>query len=219
MSSHSPDPETPGTDHLASMLAAAAGGNLQSLLAARAGGDLPGDPAIAALLSAGEAGSAGSDPNLVQSLAMRWLEQRLAPPPDEDETGESEEDLELQRIEEIERRQRIDEKRQQMLELKQVLTSLYDEVETLRARNDALAAALGACYLCFGEDPACPECQGDGVPGAGPIDAAAFRQFVVPALRRVRAPRVYRRQDGATRKEGNGARDEQGHGHTDDDAP
>ena len=60
------------------------------------------------------------------------------------------------------------------------------ELESLRARNDALAAGLGACYLCFGSDPACQVCGGRGIPGSRPPEPAAYRMYVLPAVQRVR---------------------------------
>jgi hypothetical protein len=57
---------------------------------------------------------------------------------------------------------------------------LMREVEVLRRRNDELAAALGACYLCWGEDIECPACDGTGKPGSAPPDPAAYRRLVSP---------------------------------------
>jgi hypothetical protein len=65
--------------------------------------------------------------------------------------------------------------------------SLEAEVDALRGRNDALAAALGACHLCFGDDRGCEVCHGTGLPGWRPPEGNAFRRYVLPALRRVRA--------------------------------
>jgi hypothetical protein len=59
------------------------------------------------------------------------------------------------------------------------------ELEELRSRNDVLAAALGACYLCWGEDPDCERCAGAGQPGSGVPDHRLFTELVAPALARV----------------------------------
>lgn len=72
-------------------------------------------------------------------------------------------------------------------ELHDTVNKIYAEVEVLRARSDTLAAALGACYLCFGDDPLCEECGGRGVPGSLAPEPAAFRKYVSPAVRRARA--------------------------------
>jgi hypothetical protein len=51
-------------------------------------------------------------------------------------------------------------------------------------RLAVLAAALGACPLCFGEAEDCPDCGGQGVPGGMVPDPAAFNVYVLPAARR-----------------------------------
>lgn len=58
------------------------------------------------------------------------------------------------------------------------------ELEVLRQRNDMLAVALGACYLCWGSDPECAHCSGNGRPGATMPDTRYFRELIVPAVRR-----------------------------------
>jgi hypothetical protein len=60
------------------------------------------------------------------------------------------------------------------------------ELQLLRRRIDDLAAALGACYLCWGADAGCVRCFGAGRPGWGGIDESAFREYVAPVLRRRR---------------------------------
>jgi hypothetical protein len=92
-----------------------------------------------------------------------------AVPPSVDDPGELE--VRTQRVEGAFRR------------LRQRVQLLYAELEELRERNDQLAAALGACHLCWGEDPGCPLCGGDGGPGAAPPDRRLFVRLVVPATR------------------------------------
>lgn len=72
-------------------------------------------------------------------------------------------------------------------ELLELARQLEQELETLRLRNDALAAALGACHLCFGEHAGCHACRGLGRPGWQRPDAHAFRRYAAPAVRRVQA--------------------------------
>lgn len=72
-------------------------------------------------------------------------------------------------------------------ELQDTGNKLYAELESLRRRSAALAAALGACHLCFGGDPLCDECGGRGVPGSRVPKPEAFRRYVLPAIRRARA--------------------------------
>jgi hypothetical protein len=69
-------------------------------------------------------------------------------------------------------------------ELKETLRAVGEELRALRSLNDDLAAALGACRLCWGADPDCPRCDGRG--GAGWIqpDPDKYRMFVEPAIRR-----------------------------------
>jgi hypothetical protein len=124
---------------------------------------------------------------------MRWLEQRSTTETQSDSAEEIPDpaEVELQRLEEMrQKRERQEEKRAQARELEKVMNSLYAELEILRARNDTLAEALGACYLCFGEDLTCPECSGNGVPGALLPDETVFRRYVVPAVKRIQLARA-----------------------------
>ncbi|MGZ3183106.1 MAG: hypothetical protein ACXU8N_11760 [Telluria sp.] len=79
-------------------------------------------------------------------------------------------------------------------QLQAAAAQALQDIEALRARQAELAAALGACPLCFGSDPACLECGGRGQPGALAPEPAAFRTHVLPALRRARAIDARRRQ-------------------------
>jgi hypothetical protein len=72
-------------------------------------------------------------------------------------------------------------------ELKDTVEKVYAELEALRARNDTLAAALGACFLCFGAEASCVECAGRGYAGARMPELSAYREFVLPAVRRVQS--------------------------------
>jgi hypothetical protein len=65
-----------------------------------------------------------------------------------------------------------------------VLERLHAEVRELRARSARLAAALGACPRCFGDDDACPTCHGRGAPGARVPHPRLFDEIVRPAVRR-----------------------------------
>lgn len=74
-------------------------------------------------------------------------------------------------------------------EISNLMRRLYNELEELRQRNDILADALGACYLCWGDDFNCPECNGQGRPGAAPPDRALFVEWIGPALNRLQPNR------------------------------
>jgi hypothetical protein len=78
------------------------------------------------------------------------------------------------------------------------LRLLRGELEELREWNEALAAALGACARCWGEDPSCPGCQGSGSPGTAVPNRPLFTALVVPAVRRVQAAQL---KEKAQRKE------------------
>jgi hypothetical protein len=60
--------------------------------------------------------------------------------------------------------------------------ALLKEVQELRCRNDELAAALGACYLCWGEQSGCLICAGRGIPGSSPPELSAYIRYVAPAI-------------------------------------
>ena len=74
-------------------------------------------------------------------------------------------------------------------ELKETVSRLYAELDVLRKRNDELAEAIGACFLCFGSDAFCPQCAGRGRPGSKLPDGSAYRKYVLPALRRTQSGR------------------------------
>jgi len=77
-------------------------------------------------------------------------------------------------------------------ELNGTVSRLYGELDVLRKRNDELAAAIGACFLCFGSDPLCPECVGRGRPGSKLPDVSAYRKYVLPAIHRAQSGRATR---------------------------
>ncbi|MEA2561102.1 MAG: hypothetical protein QOH06_2606 [Acidobacteriota bacterium] len=61
------------------------------------------------------------------------------------------------------------------------------ELGRLQEINDTLAAALGACEVCWGDDPECETCRGRGGPGSLPPDRALFERLAMPAVRRLRS--------------------------------
>jgi hypothetical protein len=70
------------------------------------------------------------------------------------------------------------------------LASLRAEVVDLREVNDAAAAALGACRVCWGGDEICPVCAGRGRPGANLPDLRLYSELVQPAVERITAAGV-----------------------------
>ena len=71
--------------------------------------------------------------------------------------------------------------------LRRRLEHLELELERFQEINDTLAAALGACEACWGDDPDCEACRGRGGPGSLPPDRALFERLVMPAVRRLRS--------------------------------
>ena len=91
----------------------------------------------------------------------------------------------------------------ELAEISAQLEAAQAEVRILRARCDTVAAALGACGLCWGQDVSCRACRGHGAPGRSIPDEELFREFVVPAVRLMHASRqrsnnVASRADGTT---------------------
>jgi hypothetical protein len=74
-------------------------------------------------------------------------------------------------------------------ELAARLEAAQEEIKLLRWRCDAVAGALGACGLCWGQEPSCRACRGQGGPGRCIPDEQLFREFVVPAVRLMHASR------------------------------
>jgi len=68
--------------------------------------------------------------------------------------------------------------------------ALHRELTDLREANDTVAAALGACRICWGGDSSCAVCHGQGCAGYRAPEAALFNELVLPAVRRVRALRA-----------------------------
>jgi hypothetical protein len=67
-------------------------------------------------------------------------------------------------------------------EIKQKVREIYLELRELRRRNLAFADAVGACSNCWGSDPSCAFCMGNGRPGAYQINTSLFAELVAPAM-------------------------------------
>jgi hypothetical protein len=138
-----------------------------------------GDADPVSLLLSQLGGQAQDDPRM--ALFMQLLQQRRSAPAPEPKQDDEDTLLAAHQAELAQR-----ERARHMRELSDTVKSVYAELQILRKRNDALAAALGACFLCFGSDPICEKCGGRGSPGSRPPEPAAYREYVLPALRRVR---------------------------------
>lgn len=78
--------------------------------------------------------------------------------------------------------------REHLQKLKEKVAAVYLELREMRNRNEMLALALGACKECWGRDPDCPSCLGQGKPGAYTVDPLLFEQFVEPACSQAHPP-------------------------------
>ena len=115
-----------------------------------------------------------SDPTtalLVQMMANQSQEADKAS--DDDEDGESP-------------RQRLKKLSVAFRQLRSKYERIQAEVKELQLRNDTCAAALGACYLCWGEFDECDICQGYGTVGHFPVEMQPFSEIVLPAVRAVK---------------------------------
>jgi hypothetical protein len=48
--------------------------------------------------------------------------------------------------------------------------------------NNSLSSALGSCNICWGENPNCPACSGDGYPGWRTVNKRLFNIYILPSL-------------------------------------
>lgn len=146
---------------------------LQALTASGSGGGLSTKELLMSQLGEG-------DPNTAL-LANLLMQQGDSPDADSDEADDRE--LPQQRRE----TERLQERMSRAIrQLRQEIDQIHQELEVLESRNDALAAALGACYLCWGEDEGCPVCRGRGRAGAFLPDRTLFVELVYPAVQRCR---------------------------------
>lgn len=127
----------------------------------------------------------GDNPQAALLLRLLELREQQANEPQEETApvSEEEEQSEHDKLTEETRRERA----RNMRKLEETVNKVYAELEAMRVRNDAVAAALGACHLCFGDDPLCEECEGLGLPGSLAPEPVAFRKYVLPAFRHAKA--------------------------------
>jgi hypothetical protein len=60
-------------------------------------------------------------------------------------------------------------------------TEALNKASQVNDLNDRLSQALGSCHRCWGEDPNCPICSGDGISGWRKINKRLFNVYVFPA--------------------------------------
>lgn len=56
------------------------------------------------------------------------------------------------------------------------------EMETLVKINQDMAAALGSCPECWGENPGCTVCNGNGIPGWKESSPSYFDSYIAPVI-------------------------------------
>lgn len=66
--------------------------------------------------------------------------------------------------------------------------ALQREAEVAGHFHTELAAALGACPVCWGTNRSCPSCRGRGGSGAYAADPPLYAHYVLPAVRRQGGP-------------------------------
>lgn len=71
---------------------------------------------------------------------------------------------------------------QHLKKLRKANHALIRHLKFMIARNDQLAAALGACPDCFGADAQCARCQGQGVAGYYAPNPSLFATYIKPCL-------------------------------------
>jgi hypothetical protein len=81
----------------------------------------------------------------------------------------------------------------ELAELRRQMEGTCAEVRLLRDRNDAFAAAVGACCICWGQKLDCRSCRGRGGPGFCMPDESLFEEFVLPAIEVLRAQKAKKR--------------------------
>ena len=174
---------------------------LLQIIASRAGGGS--SPAFAEMFArlSGSSGS-GAAPDPQQLLAqlsnsnplLAALGKQFAGPLNEGSSNTSAPVIDgIQ----VDRGSAAEESEAQEEELVQLVNELRDDVRILSAelrvlkeRNDVLAATLGACCLCWGQDPECRFCRGRGRPGFTTPDESRIGEFVIPAIQMLRAQRA-----------------------------
>lgn len=79
-------------------------------------------------------------------------------------------------------REALADSEQRAQKLERIARRLSAELEAANARLADLAAAFGACGLCWGDDSRCPSCRGRGKPGRfAPDQELRQRLFAKPS--------------------------------------
>jgi hypothetical protein len=100
---------------------------------------------------------AASDPRMAMLMQLMQAQQG-APSNDAGEPDERDELI-------AELSERLDSSEARLTKMTRIARQLHEAGRTATLRLSRLAAALGACGLCWGEDPTCLGCRGRGKPG------------------------------------------------------
>jgi hypothetical protein len=76
-------------------------------------------------------------------------------------------------------------KKEQVKQIKKDKMEIQNRLNQSGKSNQLLAGALGSCSKCWGEDPDCSNCSGNGSPGWRNINRRLFNIYILPALEKV----------------------------------
>jgi hypothetical protein len=148
-----PSLENDGTAAAADPMAAALSGSLSGSIPGLASGAAM--PTFEGLLG----DFARQNPNLA------WLPQMLAAQRQAAAAAPLVEEPDLRQIEIDALTNELAEAQARTAKLQRIARRLAADLEAAQSLLSDLAAAFGACGLCWGEDPLCPSCRGRGKPG------------------------------------------------------
>ena len=75
--------------------------------------------------------------------------------------------------------------REQIKDSKANRNQMMLRLDYLMKLNTSLAEALGSCSNCWGENPACTICRGEGYPGWQKINKRLFNLYVLPTIEKL----------------------------------
>lgn len=58
-------------------------------------------------------------------------------------------------------------------------------LNSMHKLNKALSDALGSCNICWGNDPECPACSGNGYSGWRNVNKRLFNIYILPVLEKI----------------------------------
>ena len=73
----------------------------------------------------------------------------------------------------------------QLKEIKVNRNQILNRLSGMRKLNKSLSDALGSCNSCWGENPDCPTCSGNGSSGWRNANKRLFNIYILPALEKI----------------------------------